>query len=96
MEAGLIERQSLRADLRLGLERCEFELNYQPILDLKSEHVCGFEALLRWRHPRLGMVAPDIFIPLAEETGLIVGIGSGCCAPPAPKPRPGRWASRWR
>ena len=75
METGLIERQSLRADLRLGLERCEFELNYQPILDLKSEHVCGFEALLRWRHPRLGMVAPDMFIPLAEETGLIVGIG---------------------
>jgi diguanylate cyclase (GGDEF)-like protein len=75
MEAGLNERQALRADLRLGLERNEFELNYQPIVDLKRGRICGFEALLRWRHPRHGMVPPDQFIPLAEETGLILAMG---------------------
>ncbi|WP_421760679.1 EAL domain-containing protein [Devosia sp.] len=75
MEAGLIERQQLRADLRLGLERGEFELVYQPILELKTERICSFEALLRWRHPRLGMVSPAGFIDLAEESGLIVPIG---------------------
>ncbi len=75
MEAGLIERQQLRADLRLGLERGEFELVYQPILELRTERVSSFEALLRWRHPRLGMVSPAGFIDLAEESGLIVPIG---------------------
>jgi len=75
MEAGLNERQALRADLRLGLERNEFEIHYQPIVDLKRGRICSFEALLRWRHPRHGMVPPDQFIPLAEETGLILAIG---------------------
>jgi diguanylate cyclase (GGDEF)-like protein len=75
METGLIERQALRADLRVGLERGEFELYYQPIIDLKRGLISGFEALLRWRHPRHGMISPDLFIPLAEETGLILDIG---------------------
>ncbi len=75
MEAGLNERQALRADLRLGLERDEFELHYQPIVDLKRGRISGFEALLRWRHPRHGLVPPDQFIALAEETGLILAIG---------------------
>jgi len=75
MEAGLNERQALRADLRSGLERNEFELHYQPIIDLKQGRVASFEALLRWRHPRHGLVSPERFIPLAEETGLILAIG---------------------
>ena len=75
METGLNERQALRGDLRLGLERNEFELHYQPIVDLKRGRIACFEALLRWRHPRHGMVSPDLFIPLAEETGLILAIG---------------------
>jgi len=75
METGLNERQALRADLRLGLERNEFEMAYQPIVDLRSGRISGFEALLRWRHPRHGMVSPEQFIPLAEETGLILAIG---------------------
>jgi diguanylate cyclase (GGDEF)-like protein/PAS domain S-box-containing protein len=75
MESGLNERQALRADLRVGLERQEFELHYQPIVDLKRGEISGFEALLRWRHPRHGLVSPEVFIPLAEETGLILAIG---------------------
>jgi diguanylate cyclase (GGDEF)-like protein/PAS domain S-box-containing protein len=75
MESGLNERQALRADLRAGLERREFELHYQPIVDLKRGQISGFEALLRWRHPRHGLVSPEVFIPLAEETGLILAIG---------------------
>jgi diguanylate cyclase (GGDEF)-like protein len=67
MEAGLNERQTLRADLRQGLERNEFELHYQPIVDLKRGHISGFEALLRWRHHRHGLVPPDQFIPLARK-----------------------------
>ena len=76
MEAGLNERQALRADLRVGLELRQFELHYQPIVDLKRGLISGFEALLRWRHPRHGLVSPEIFIPLAEETGLILAIGN--------------------
>jgi diguanylate cyclase (GGDEF)-like protein len=75
MEAGLQERQSLRADLRVALENGELELQYQPLVDLRSEQVSSFEALLRWRHPVRGLVLPEVFIPIAEESGLIVAIG---------------------
>jgi EAL domain-containing protein (putative c-di-GMP-specific phosphodiesterase class I) len=66
---------SMEADLRKALERGEFSLNYQPRLGLNDLRVEGVEALLRWRHPQRGLVAPDEFIPLAEQTGLIVEIG---------------------
>ncbi len=68
-------RHALEADLRCAAENGELELYYQPIVALTDRHVIGFEALLRWRHPVHGMVMPDQFIALAEETGLIEPIG---------------------
>jgi diguanylate cyclase len=66
---------SMEADLRKAVERGEFTLNYQPRLGLRDLRVEAVEALLRWRHPQRGFVAPDEFIPIAEQTGLIVEIG---------------------
>jgi EAL domain-containing protein (putative c-di-GMP-specific phosphodiesterase class I) len=65
----------LENDLRHALERDEFRMQYQPIVRLVDERIVGVEALLRWEHPHRGMVCPDQFITLAEETGLIVPIG---------------------
>lgn len=68
-------RRQLEIDLRKALAHGEFELHYQPLLDLKSNAVEGFEALLRWNHPERGRISPAEFIPLAEEIGIIVPIG---------------------
>jgi diguanylate cyclase (GGDEF)-like protein/PAS domain S-box-containing protein len=75
MHAAAMTRQALRADLERAMERNEFYLVYQPIVCLTDERPTGVEALLRWRHPERGVVNPLEFVPLAEETGLIVKLG---------------------
>ena len=69
------DRWQLENDLRQGIEQQEFELYYQPIVDLQTERVAGFEALVRWISPNRGFVSPVEFIPLAESTGLIIPLG---------------------
>jgi len=76
MNANLDERLTLETDLWNALERNEFVLHYQPKVDLASGRIIGLEALLRWHHPTKGMILPDRFIPIAEESSLIVEIGN--------------------
>jgi EAL domain-containing protein (putative c-di-GMP-specific phosphodiesterase class I) len=75
MQVQMQERRMLELDLRAAIVRGELELHYQPLLDINSGRTAGYEALLRWNHPTRGMVAPDVFIPIAEEAGTIVEIG---------------------
>ena len=76
MDEQVQARRTLEADLRQALTQGEFEVFYQPIFHLEGQHVSGFEALLRWRHPRRGLVSPTEFISLVEELGLMVPISA--------------------
>jgi diguanylate cyclase (GGDEF)-like protein len=75
MHAAVQLRHRLKADLHRAVQRGEFELDYQPVVDIETGSVVAAEALLRWRHPQRGIVAPLEFLPFAEETGLIIPIG---------------------
>jgi EAL domain-containing protein (putative c-di-GMP-specific phosphodiesterase class I) len=69
------KRRDLERDLRHAFANGEFELHYQPLVDIASDKISGFESLLRWRHPEKGMISPAEFVPVAEDIGLIVQLG---------------------
>jgi diguanylate cyclase (GGDEF)-like protein len=75
MNTRAVERMTLETNLRRAMERSEFSLNYQPQVDVTTGRIVGVEALLGWKSPEAGMVTPEKFIPIAEETGLIIPIG---------------------
>jgi EAL domain-containing protein (putative c-di-GMP-specific phosphodiesterase class I) len=90
LSAGLVRRRELQAALEEAVARSAFTLAYQPIVTLTTGELAGFEALVRWPHPEWGMMQPDQFIALAEETGQIVPLGSWVLA------RAAADAARWR
>jgi diguanylate cyclase (GGDEF)-like protein len=75
MDQKMQERRQFERDLREALREAQFVVHYQPLVNAGTEQICGFEALLRWQHPDRGMVPPSAFIPVAEETGMIVQLG---------------------
>jgi diguanylate cyclase (GGDEF)-like protein len=88
-------RRDMEIDLRHALANGEFELHYQPLVDLDQDRIVSFEALLRWRHPEKGMISPADFIPLSEDIGLIVPLGNGCCVKRASRRSHGRPRCGW-
>ncbi len=85
-----MDRIDMENDLRRAIERGELRLHYQPLIDLTTDRILGFEALVRWQHPVRGLVPPQAFIPLAEETGLILPLGRWVLETAC------RQSSRWR
>ncbi len=75
MNVRAVDHKSLENDLRYAIDRGQFELHYQPIVDLATGSINGAEALLRWRHPLRGLVGPDEFVPIAEDSGFVVAVG---------------------
>jgi len=74
MHEGVVERLQLETELRRAVENKDFTIHYQPVVSLREKKITGFEALVRWRHPDKGLILPSVFIPIAEETGLITEI----------------------
>lgn len=75
MHTHAVTRLKLETELREALEKCQFHVFYQPIVQLETRQIAGFEALLRWQHPEQGLISPDKFLAVAEDTGLLVSIG---------------------
>ncbi|OAN19195.1 diguanylate cyclase [Photobacterium jeanii] len=90
-----IEQTRLTAELKRALDNDEFEVHYQPLINLTQQRICGAEALIRWRSPSRGLVPPNKFIPLAEDNGMIIDIGHRvlhqACQQTAEQIRQGRW-----
>jgi predicted signal transduction protein with EAL and GGDEF domain len=78
LDQEVLDRVTLAGEIKRAIEQDEFELQYQPQVELSSENIVGMEALIRWKHPTRGLLAPRLFIPIAEKTGTIVALDTGC------------------
>ena len=75
LEQSAVERLEIESDLRHAIERGEMRVLYQPVVELSTGEISGMEALVRWQHPTRGLLSPDAFVAVAEETGVIVAVG---------------------